>query len=80
MNRNVRRRLKKLMERTPVTGVQILSLSHDDWCPTLRTQSLDDCTCNPEASLSGPLDKEEFTKQTMANLEAAKKEMEKRKV
>jgi len=29
-------------------GIYRMSVAHDDDCPTLRTQSLSDCTCEPE--------------------------------
>ena len=29
-------------------GVYVQCIAHDDWCPTLRTQRLVDCRCEPE--------------------------------
>ncbi len=30
-------------------GVYYMAVGHDDGCPTLKTQNIEDCTCDPEA-------------------------------
>lgn len=35
-------------EHIEAGGVYSLEIRHDDDCPTLKTQSLRDCTCDPE--------------------------------
>lgn len=29
-------------------GVTIMEVRHDDFCKTLKTRRMDDCTCNPQ--------------------------------
>lgn len=32
-------------------GLHLLEYKHDSWCKTLKTQRLDDCTCQPDIEL-----------------------------
>jgi hypothetical protein len=47
-----RRKLERLAavatEHVEAGGLHYMSIAHDDDCPTLESQSLADCTCEPE--------------------------------
>jgi hypothetical protein len=43
--RKARKRTSAPPHATITPGVYILNVRHDDDCPTLRTQRMDDCTC-----------------------------------
>ena len=52
----VGRNLKVLVARAAaetahgLTGVNMMMVSHDPWCPTLMSQSMFDCRCSPETT------------------------------
>jgi hypothetical protein len=35
-------------------GVKHILVQHDDGCPALKTESLADCTCNPDFKIKKP--------------------------
>lgn len=34
-----------------MTGANIMWVAHDNWCPTLMSQSMFDCRCSPEMTV-----------------------------
>jgi len=35
-------------------GMVHIEIKHDDGCPAIKTQSIEDCTCNPEFMMMKP--------------------------